>query len=59
MKVTGETFSSHQKRKRAEEARYKNYPNFQVKGLLPDKDSGVVKRGHSSFMFPHFKLGKK
>ena len=36
MKVTGETFSSQQKRKRAEEARYQKYPNFQAKGPLPD-----------------------
>jgi len=33
MKVTGETFSFHHKRKRAEEARYQKYQNFQVKGL--------------------------
>jgi len=37
MKVTGETFSFHHKRKRAEEARYQKYPNFQAKGLLPDR----------------------
>ncbi len=37
MKVTGETFSFIIKRKRAEEARYKMYPNFQAKGLLPDR----------------------
>jgi len=37
MKVTGETFSFHHKRKRAEGVRYQNYPNFQVKGLLPDR----------------------
>jgi len=36
MKVTGETFSFHHKRKRAEEARYQKYPNFQAKGPLPD-----------------------
>jgi len=36
MKVTGETFSSHHKRKEAEEARYQKYQNFQAKGLLPD-----------------------
>jgi hypothetical protein len=35
MKVTGETFSFILKRERAEEARYKMYPNFQAKGLLP------------------------
>jgi len=46
-------------RKGAEEVRYQKYPNFQAKELLPDKDSGVVKRGHSSFMFPHFMPGKK
>jgi len=37
MKVTGETFSSYHKRKEAEEARYQKYPNFQAKGLLPDR----------------------
>ena len=37
MKVTGETFSFHYKRKRAEEARCQKYQNFQVKGLLPDR----------------------
>ena len=37
MKVAGETFSFHHKRKRAEEARYKMYLNFQAKGLLPDR----------------------
>jgi len=37
MKVTGETFSFHHKRKRTEEVRYQKYPNFQVKGLLPDR----------------------
>ena len=37
MKVTGETFSFHTKRKRAEEVRYQKYPNFQAKGLLPDR----------------------
>jgi len=36
MKVTGETFS-FEKRKGAEEARYQKYPNFQAKGLLPDR----------------------
>jgi len=37
MKVTGETFSFHHKGKGAEEARYQKYPNFQAKGLLPDR----------------------
>jgi len=49
MKVTGETFSFFKLRKGAEEARYQKYTNFQAKGLLPNKDSGIVKRGHSSF----------
>jgi hypothetical protein len=35
MKVTGETFSLL--RRRAEEARYQRYRNFQVKELLPDR----------------------
>ena len=34
MKVTGETFLSN---KGTEEARYQKYPNFQAKGLLPDR----------------------
>jgi len=37
MKVAGETFSFHHKRKGAEEERYQKYQNFQVKGLLPDR----------------------
>ena len=37
MKVTGETFSFHHKRKSVEEARYNLYLNFQAKGLLPDR----------------------
>jgi len=37
MKVTGETFSFHHKRKRAEGVRYQKYPNSQVKVLLPDR----------------------
>jgi len=37
MKVTGETFSFHKKRKEAEEAKYQMYPNFQAKGPLPDR----------------------
>ena len=37
MKVTGETLSFYKKRKGAEEVRYQNYPNFQAKGLLPDR----------------------
>jgi len=37
MKVTGETFSFHHKRKGAEEVRYQKYLNFQAKGPLPDR----------------------
>jgi len=37
MKVKGETFSFHHKRKRAEEARCQKHSNFQAKGPLPDK----------------------
>ena len=37
MKVTGDTFSFHHKREGAEEARYQKCPNFQAKGLLPDR----------------------
>jgi len=60
MKATGETFSFHHKRKGAEEVRYQKYPNFQAKEPLPNKDSGIVKRGHSSFRSPTFHTrGKK
>ena len=37
MKVTGETLSSYKKRKGAEGVKYQKYPNFQTKGLLPDR----------------------
>jgi len=37
MKVTGETFSFHYKRKRAEEERYQKYLNKQEKRPLPDR----------------------
>ena len=37
MKVAGETFSFHKKRKGAEEARYQKYRNLQAKGLLLDR----------------------
>jgi hypothetical protein len=37
MKVTGETFSFHHQRKRAEEARYQKYPKLQAKGPLADR----------------------
>ncbi len=37
MKVTGETFSFILQRKGAEEARCQKHPNFQAKGLLPDR----------------------
>ena len=37
MKVTGETFSFHHKRKGAEEVRYQKYPNFQAKEPLSDR----------------------
>ena len=40
MKVAGEAFFM---KKRAEGARYQKYPNFQARGLLPD-------RTHESFM---------
>jgi len=37
MRVIGETFSFHKKRKKAKEAKYQRYLNFQAKGLLPDR----------------------
>jgi len=37
MKVTEEIFSVQKKRKEAEEVKYQKYPNFQAKGLLPDR----------------------
>ena len=59
MKVTGENFSFHHKRKRTEEVRYQKYQNFQAKGTVTGQNSGVVKRGHSSFHFPAFHLREK
>jgi len=45
MKATGETFSFYHKRKGAEEVKYQKYPNFQAKGLLPDRtlESFIIK----------------
>ena len=37
MKVTGETFSLFSERKGAEGERCQKHPNFQAKGLLPDR----------------------
>jgi len=37
MKVTGETFSFILERRGAKEVKYQKYPNFQAKGLLPDR----------------------
>jgi len=37
LKVTGEPFSFHHKRKGVEEARYQKYPNFQAKELFLDR----------------------
>jgi len=37
MMVAGETFSFFCERKGAEEVRCHKYPNFQAKGLLPDR----------------------
>jgi len=37
MKVTGETFSVHHKRKGSEEVKYQNHSKFQAKGLLLDR----------------------
>jgi len=59
MKVTGETFSFHHKRKGAEEVRYQKYLNFQAKGLLPNKDSGIVKLGAFFFCIPALMPGEK
>jgi len=52
MKVTGETFSFHHKRKRAEGVRYQKYPNSQVKGLLPDRtrESFIQKAPKGQFL---------
>jgi len=46
MKVTGETFSFHHKRKGAEEVRCHKHPNFQARGLLPDRTlESFIRRG--------------
>jgi len=42
MKVTGETFSFHHKRKGAEEARYQKYQNFQAKRTAVGQNSGEL-----------------
>jgi len=46
MKVAEETFSSYHKRKGAEGERCLKHPNFQVKGLLPDRtpESFILKK---------------
>jgi len=43
--VAGETFSFYHRRKGVEEVRYQKYPNFQAKGLLPDRtlESFIIK----------------
>jgi len=61
MKLTGETYSFIYKRKRAEEARYEMHPNFQAKGLLPDRtlesfiqrstDGAISNLGKSIFLW--------
>ncbi len=52
MKVAGETFSFIFKRRGAEEARYQKYPNFQAKGLLPDRtlESFITKAPTGQFL---------
>ena len=55
MKVTGETFSSHHKRKRAEEVRYQKYPNFQAKGPLPDRTLESFIQKSTEGAIPKFK----
>jgi len=42
MKVTGEIFSFHHKRKGAEEARYQKYPNFLGKRTVTGQNSGQL-----------------
>ena len=51
MKVTGESFSFHHKRKGVEEAQYQRYLNFQAKRLLPDRtvESFVIKAPTGQF----------
>jgi len=52
MKVTGEPFSFYHNRKGAEEVRYQKYPNFQAKGLLPDRtlESFITKAPKGQFL---------
>lgn len=54
MKVTGETFSFHHKRKGAEEERYQKYPNFQAKGLLPNRTLESFIRKSTEGAIPNF-----
>ena len=50
MKVTGATFF----KKRAEEARYDKYANFQAKGLLPDRTLGSFITKSTDGAIPNF-----
>ena len=52
IKVTGETFSLHHKRKGAEEVRYQKYPNFQIKEPLPDR-ALELQNGDILLLYPH------
>ena len=54
MKVGGETFSYIFKRKGAEEARYDKYPNFQAKGLLPDRTLASFIQKSTDGAIPNF-----
>ena len=56
MKVTGETFSFHHKRKGAEEVRYQKYRNFQAKEPLADRTlESFIPKKHRRTIYNHGK----
>ena len=57
MKVTGETFSFILK-KRSRRGKILNVSKLSEKRTVTGQNSGVVKRGHSSFVFPQLYLAK-
>ena len=59
MKVTGETFSFLKKKKRSRRGKIPKVFKLSGKRTVTGQNSGVVKRGHSSFMSLHFMPGKK
>ena len=59
MKVTGETFSFIKRKKKSRRGKIPKVSKPSGKRTVTGQNSGVVKRGHSSFMSPRFMTGKK